>query len=239
MTVETLSPRKTVDTMTVDEVRSTTEQIWSLPVEQASVRYGEIAKLFQDAHDEKLETLTAKREKQEVVINAMLDNPAESFRGEFEQLMLLYSDRSVYAELRNGARIVTFCTQNHDTHEPAYTFKLRVDKIGVPTYSVTKLVEGEDGVRRPLRYGLHEGRLTVGLAQADVRGQLYTEYFEGDDADEKLAPLFHDTIKASGLQLERPADEREEYDTWAKERSLKEYEGIKLVDAFQTDKIVL
>jgi hypothetical protein len=236
-----------VDRLSPEELQATLGGMLTATTEeeasQQQLGYEEIAKLFLDAHNDRVDVLSDEKEQaMGQVLETMLEDPAASFLAEFQQLRLLYADRTVYAHLSNGAQIATFCTQHPETQEPDYTFKMRVAASGVPIYSVSKMVKTDGNTRRQLQFSSQYGALKISSPGYDAKGMGYTEYFDGEVADEQLAVLFHDIITGSARQLDRmennPA-EREKLDTLAKAHVQTEYQGIAQADGFQKDTIVL
>lgn len=176
------------------------------------LHFEEIAKMFLDAHDAKLQGLhDAKREQ---ILDMLLDNPAEAFRGEFLQLQLLFEERSVNDDRYDGTQIQQFCTQDHEKGICDYLFNHRVLPSGHEIYEVRKVytVFGKPDL---ITVTLHDDELEV-TGEERVHGVMTHQIFEGDWRERVLAQLFYDTIRASAAQFERGPDERVENDKRAR-----------------------
>lgn len=176
------------------------------------LHFEEIAKLFLDAHDSKLQEL--QDTKREQILDMLLDNPSEAFRGEFLQLQLLFEDRSVNEDRHDGTRIQQFCTQNHEKATCDYLFNHRVLPSGSDIYEVRKVytVFGKPDL---ITVTLRDNELEV-VGEERIRGVMMPRAIEGDMRERVLAQLFYDTIRASAAQFERDPDERTENDRRAK-----------------------
>lgn len=166
--------------------------------------YEEIARLFLDAHTDALQVLQdAKREQ---ILDMLLDHPAESFRGEFLQLQVLYEERSLSDERYDGTQIDEFCTQDHQRGTCDYLFSHRTLPSGHEVYEVRKVytVFGKPDL---ISVTLKDDELVV-TAQERVRGRTEYKEIDGENRERVLAQLFYDTIRASATQFERNDDER-------------------------------
>lgn len=174
--------------------------------------FEEIGRIFTTAHDERVSEL--QREKQGIVLEAMLDNPADAFRAEFLQLKLLYENRTLQENLYDGSSTRRFCTQNHEAGKADSVFREYTSPSGAVTYEVRKEYT-YSGEPRIGTVTLKNGALSV-TEQGWHRGQTVYVELEGDSRDRMLADLFYGTILASALQFERSAEERIENDIRAK-----------------------
>lgn len=174
--------------------------------------FEEIGRIFTEAHDARV--IELQREKQGMILEAMLDNPADAFRAEFLQLKLLYEDRSLLQTSYDGSSNLRFCTQNHEAGKADSVFREYTSSQGAVTYEVRKFYT-YSGEPRLGTVTLKNGELSV-VEQGWRRGApVYTE-LEGADRERMLAELFYGTIYASALQFERGPGERAENNQRAK-----------------------
>ena len=104
---------------------------------EQQLSFEEISKLFLDAHSAKVQEL--QEQKRELVLDMLLDNPAEAFRGEFLQLKLLYENRTLSESRYDGTEIREFCTQNHERGICDYLFQHVVRPDGSEKYEVSRV----------------------------------------------------------------------------------------------------
>lgn len=174
--------------------------------------FEEIAKLFLDAHNDKVDAL--QQQKRELILDMLLDNPAEAFRGEFLQLKLLFENRTSAVSRYDGTVMREFCTQDHQRGTCDYLFRHIEKPDGGEKYQVKKVftVFGQPDT---ITLTWEDGILDV-EAQERFHGRTGYTKLDGEKRERVLAQLFYDTIHASALQIERGADEREENDQRAK-----------------------
>ena len=185
------------------------------------LHFEEIARIFLDAHDVKVQEL--QDTKREQILDMLLDNPAEAFRGEFLQLQLLFEARSVNDDRYDGTQIQQFCTQDHEKGTCDYLFSHRVLPSGSEIYEVRKVytVFGKPDL---ITVTLRDNEFEV-MGEERIRGVMMPRAIEGIMRERVLAQLFYDTIRASAAQFERGPDERTENDQraqgylWALRRS--------------------
>lgn len=175
---------------------------------EQQLSFEEISKLFLDAHNAKVKEL--QEQKRDLVLDMLLDNPAEAFRGEFLQLKLLYEGRTISEPRYDGTLIREFCTQNHERGTCDYLFRHYTRADGGEKYEVSRVfhIFGEP---MTMTLSWQDEQLQV-IAHKYERGRTSYVELEGDKRERVLAELFYDTIKASALQFERRPDERVEND---------------------------
>ena len=170
--------------------------------------FEEISMLFLDAHSAKVQQL--QEQKRELVLDMLLDNPAEAFRAEFLQLKLLYEARTLSDSRYDGTEIEEFCTQNHERGTCDYLFRHTIRPQGGEKYEVSRVFH-TFGQPTTIAMVWQDERLQV-VAQKYERGRISYVELAGDKRERVLAELFYDTIKASALQFEREPDEQQEND---------------------------
>ncbi len=180
---------------------------------EQQLSFEEISKLFLDAHSTKVQEL--QQQKRELVLDMLLDNPAEAFRGEFLQLKLLYEDRTIQEARYDGTVIREFCTQNHERGTCDYLFRQFTRGDGSEKYEVSRVFH-TFGYPVTMTLSWQDEQLQV-IAHKYERGTTSYVELEGDKRERILAELFYDTIKASALQFERRPDERSENDLRARQ----------------------
>lgn len=180
--------------------------------EAQQMNFEDIAKLFLDAHNNRVSEL--QQHKRELVLDRLLENPAEAFKAEFLQLKLLYGERTIPDGRYDGTRIEEFCTQNHAKATCDYLFTHRTLPSGEDIYRVSKvfMVFGQPDL---ISLDMKNNELRV-VGHGRIRGRATEHELEGDMRERVLAQFFFDTIRASAAQMERGADEREENDLRAK-----------------------
>lgn len=180
---------------------------------EADLSYEEIAKVFLDAHTDRVEEL--QREKRGLILEMLLENPDKAFRSEFLQLKELYKDRTETGTTDAlGSTRSDFCTADHEKNRADYLFHYWKGENGREKFEVAKVYD-LFGESTPVTVSLVGDEFHV-AKQSYKRGEYYDVELEGEDRESVLAQLFYDTIKASALQMERSADEREENDRLAK-----------------------
>ena len=179
-------------------------------------KFQEIAEVFRDdltdLQGEKIATL---RHQREVLLSELMKDPADSFHGEFLQLMLLFEDRAIVEELYNGQVVGQFCTQNHEKGICDYLFECRSMPSGKETFEATKVFT-IFGTPDMIHLTLDDTGLHV---QGEKRGHSgITTRFDLDEDKRKqvLEQFFFDTIKASASQFERNPEAQRENNRRAK-----------------------
>lgn len=216
LTAHEINPQEAVLARTDEEIEHEIDGILAATTAQEALQqqlsFEEISMLFLDAHSAKIEEL--QHQKRELVLDMLLDNPAEAFRGEFLQLKLLYEARTISESRYDGAVVREFCTQNHERGTCDYLFRHYVRPSGSEKYEVSKVFH-TFGQPTTVTLGWEDERLSV-IAHKYERGMTSYVELEGDKRERVLAELFYDTIKASALQFERGSDERAENDQRAR-----------------------
>lgn len=199
-----------IESLTDDEIREIVENFLA-SLNKPS--YEEIANVFRDAQIERVEKL--KQEKRLLILEMFLEHPDQAFRVEFLQLKELYKDRTETGSLDAlGSTRSDFCTADHEKSRADYLFHYWKGENGREKFEVTKVYD-LFGESTPVTVSLVGDEFHV-AKQSYKRGEYYDVELEGEDRESVLAQLFYDTIKASALQMERSADEREENDRLAK-----------------------
>lgn len=193
--------------------------------EEQSV-FVEIGRVFSEAHEAKVAGLQREmqeaEQKQNVILDAMMQNPAESFRAEFLQLKLLYGNRALTRELYDGSVNVMFCTQDHEQNRADFVFREYTSGEGTHLLEVVKSFT-YSGEPRLGRVVWKNDELLV-EERGWERGMYTDSTLEGEQRKRMLREMFTGTITASATQFERTADERDAEDRQAYLRLLEHLE---------------
>lgn len=175
--------------------------------------YSNISKAFLDSHDEIVDGQC--RDRREMILNELLNDPAQAFHGEFLQLKLLYSERLIKEDRWDGTQIDEFCTQNHTKHTCDYLFEQRILPTGQEIFEVRKvfMLLGKPDL---MAITLKNDELRV-TKQEYERGRTSYRELTGETKERVLMQFFDDTIHASALQIERSHDDRHENDQRARQ----------------------
>lgn len=216
-TAPEIDPHQVVLTRSDEEIEQEIDGILAATTaneaRQQQLSFEEISMLFLDAHSAKVQEL--QEQKRELVLDMLLDNPAEAFRGEFLQLKLLYEDRTLSDSRYDGTVIREFCTQNHERGTCDYLFRHHVRADGSEKYEVSRVFH-TFGQPTTMTLSWQDEQLRV-IAHKYERGNTSYVELDGDKRERVLAELFYDTIKASALQFERNPDEQRENDLRARQ----------------------
>jgi hypothetical protein len=223
MSVETVSVEKSriltaVEDLNDEQLGDRLHGIWAATTraeaEQVEARHAEFAQLFSDKHATDKEQY---QHQKEVLLETMMENPTEAFRGEFLQLELIFESRSAVYDRYDGEQtenIVEFCTQDHNRQKADHIFRHTQKVDGRELYEIQTTTRAFGEVT-PVRYTWEDEVLSV-ITPVLKHGKLNYVQAEGNVRERLLAELFVDTIKASATQLERTPTELEENDRRAR-----------------------
>jgi hypothetical protein len=212
---KTFDPRQEVLNLSDEKIESNLSGIRAATTraeaQHEQMSFEQIAKLFLDDHVEKKGRLEHQRE---VLLDSLMDNVTDSFRGEFLQLELLYEARTSQIDRYDGTTIREFCTQNHERGTADYLFSSQEKTDGTKKYEVKKVftIFGQPDT---VSFAWENDTLAV-INHKYERGITHRAEVTGDKRDRLIAQLFVDTIHASAVQFERSADDRETNDQRAK-----------------------
>lgn len=171
----------------------------------------EINGIFKTQHEKRMKNSNHQKE---ILLDTMLNHPEEAFRGEFLQLEILFENRAKSYDNRNNSHVTEFCTQDHNRMTIDHIFRHEQSENGTDKFEV-KTITRSFGETTPVMYTWENDELKI---TAPVMRHGKVDYPEvGEHMRERLlAELFLDTIKASALQLERSAEDREKNDNRAR-----------------------
>lgn len=216
LTAPNIDPHQTVLNRSDQEIEQEVDGILAATTaheaREQQLSFEEISMLFLDAHSDKVQGL--QEQKRELVLDMLLDNPAEAFRGEFLQLKLLYEARSLSNKRYDRTEVREFCTQNHERNACDYLFRHVTQPDGSEKYEVRR-VFNTFGQPTTMTMTWQNEELRV-IAEKYERGSTSYIELDGDKRERILAELFYDTIKASALQFERNPVEQLENDRRAR-----------------------
>lgn len=149
-----------------------------------------------DAIDLQQEVVDDLYRKRALLLEQLMDNPAQSFISEYRLLETLFEGRRVGNE---------FCTQNHRLDRTDYLFRKTVDEDGAEMVSVDKVYD-ISGQLIPVQILWSDDHLTMS-AKVYRRGRTMTVQVDPRFEDEILGRFFSDTIQASAIQMERSPEE--------------------------------
>lgn len=182
--------------------------------------FAEIGRLFTEAHEAKVAGLRREQqdslEKQDMILDVMVQNSAESFRAEFLQLKLLYENRSYTKTDYEGSTNLMFCTQDHTFNRADFVFRELNSVHGMHKLEVIKTFD-YSGEPRQGTIVWQDGELSV-VERDWERGRYKYHELEGERRNRMLREMFTGTITASATQFERTADERDAEDRQALHR---------------------
>jgi hypothetical protein len=153
----------------------------------------EIARIFADAHDERIEEI--KKRKRGLILERFVDNEIETFHAEFLQMEAMFEGRSSRSIPRyDGTTRLDFCTQDHERGRCDYLFTHIKKPNGTDKFEVRKVLD------------LFGQRDEISLVWQNDELRIRTDEgieLKGSIRERVLAQFFTDTLHASAEHFKR------------------------------------